>query len=96
VQAQGWYRDPYRVHDDRYFSAGQPSKLVRDGGIEDYDPPPAGPPEAELVEVRHTQQPDVGDLRRADHRSAGAVDDPYMAALRGDLKVIRISRGHRQ
>jgi hypothetical protein len=49
VHAQGWYRDPYLVHEDRYFSAGQPTKLVRDGGIEDYDPPPDGPPKAELA-----------------------------------------------
>jgi hypothetical protein len=34
VKAQGWYRDPYSVHEDRYFSDGQPTKLVRDGGSE--------------------------------------------------------------
>jgi hypothetical protein len=51
VHAQGWYRDPYLVHEDRYFSAGEPTKLVRDCGIESYDPPPAGPPKTALVEV---------------------------------------------
>jgi hypothetical protein len=30
MKAQGWYRDPYLVHEDRYFSDGQPTKLVRD------------------------------------------------------------------
>jgi hypothetical protein len=96
VEAQGWYRDPYLVHEDRYFSAGQPTKLVRDGGIEDYDPPPTGPPKTELVEVRHTPANSVGDLCRADDSSAGAVYDPYMAALRGDLIQVRLGQGHRQ
>jgi hypothetical protein len=96
VTAQGWYRDPYLVHEDRYFSAGQPTKLVRDGGIEDYDPPPDGPPKAELEAVRHTEADSAGDLRRADDRSAGAVYDPYLAALRGDLIQIRLGRGHRR
>ncbi len=44
VAAQGWYRDPFGRHDDRYFSAGTPTKLVRDGTVESYDPPPAGQP----------------------------------------------------
>jgi hypothetical protein len=95
VKAQGWYRDPYLVHEDRYFSAGQPTKLVRDGRVENYDPPPPGPAKAELVEVPDTQTNNVGELRRADDGSAGAVYDPYMAALRGDLIQIRLSRGHR-
>jgi hypothetical protein len=38
----GWYRDPYGVHEDRYFSQGFPTKLVRDRGVEAYDPPPDG------------------------------------------------------
>ncbi len=96
MKAHGWYQDPYLVHEDRYFSAGQPTKLVRDGGVEAYDPPPPEPPKAELVEVRDTQADNDGELRRADDGSAGAVYDSYMAALRGDLILIRLSRGHRQ
>lgn len=38
---QGWYEDPFHLHEARYFSAGQPTKLVRDGGRESYDEPPA-------------------------------------------------------
>jgi hypothetical protein len=96
VEAQGWYRDPYLVHEDRYFSAGQPTKLVRDGGIEAYDPPPAGPPKTELVEAGHTQASSEGDLRRADDPSAGAAYDPYTAALRGDLVQVKLGRGNRR
>jgi hypothetical protein len=73
VKAQGWYRDPYRVHEDRYFSEGQPTKLVRDGGAESYDSPPPGPPEMDLVEVPPSNSADASDLRRADERSAGGA-----------------------
>jgi hypothetical protein len=79
VRAQGWYRDPYLVHEDRYFSAGQPTKLVRDGRKESYDPPPAGPPKAEFVEARHSEPHDGTDLRRADDQSAGASYDAKAA-----------------
>jgi hypothetical protein len=36
----GWRADPYGQHEDRYFSQGQPTRLVRDGGRESYDDPP--------------------------------------------------------
>ena len=29
MEAQGWYLDPYGIHGDRWFSAGQPTPLVR-------------------------------------------------------------------
>lgn len=38
---QGWYEDPYGVHQMRYFSAGQPTRLVRDGDRDAYDDPPS-------------------------------------------------------
>jgi hypothetical protein len=66
MKAQGWYLDPYLVHEDRYFSDGHPTKLVRDGVKESYDPPPAGAPKAELVEVPRVEQTYNADLRRAD------------------------------
>jgi hypothetical protein len=84
VTAQGWYRDPFGVHEDRYFSAGVPTKLVRDTGAECYDPPPPGPPEAELVEVTRIQPNDGSDLRRSDNSSAGAVND-YQATAWGAI-----------
>jgi hypothetical protein len=36
----GWFQDPYHVHEARYVSDGKPTKLVRDGRIESYDPRP--------------------------------------------------------
>jgi hypothetical protein len=41
---QGWAADPFQLHEARYFSAGRPTKLVRDGTIETYDDPPSPPP----------------------------------------------------
>jgi hypothetical protein len=38
--AQGWHGDPFSLHEDRWFSAGQPTRLVRDQGVESYDEPP--------------------------------------------------------
>jgi hypothetical protein len=66
---QGWYRDPYGLHEDRYFSQGLPTKLVRDGERESYDLPPDRPlPEADLVPAEHPSgdRADGSDLLRAD------------------------------
>ena len=38
---QGWSTDPFQLHEQRYFSAGRATKLVRDGTIEAYDEPPS-------------------------------------------------------
>jgi hypothetical protein len=86
MKAQGWYRDPYLVHEDRYFSDGQPTKLVRDGDTEAYDPPPPGPPKLEAVgEPEKPGSYDGNELRRADDSSAGPVsydsDKAFWAAL---------------
>jgi hypothetical protein len=46
-ELQGWDDDPFRLHEARYFSAGRPTKLVRDGNVESYDEPPGeGVPES--------------------------------------------------
>jgi hypothetical protein len=53
MRAQGWYRDPYGMHEDRYFSAGTPTKLVRDDGQESYDSPPDRPlSDGDLIPVQ--------------------------------------------
>ena len=40
-QLQGWCADPFRLHEERYFSSGRPTKLVRDGKVESYEDPPS-------------------------------------------------------
>lgn len=35
---KGWYKDPTRHHAERWFSAGTPTALVRDGHTTGHDP----------------------------------------------------------
>lgn len=64
--AEGWYRDPYGIHQDRWFSAGTPTALVRDQGTEGHDDPPGYPPPAPPAEIPETDQFPADDFRRAD------------------------------
>lgn len=68
--AEGWYRDPYQIHQDRWFSAGTPTALVRDHGVEGHDEPPGYPPPAPPGEIPATDQFPADDLRRADEKEA--------------------------
>jgi hypothetical protein len=61
MTAEGWYHDPYGVHEDRWFSAGSPTTLVRDQGVESSDPPPPEPPSPPLVECDGTAAGPNGD-----------------------------------
>lgn len=42
-EPEGWYQDPFGLHEARYFSAGRPTGLVRDGDVQSYDEPPVAP-----------------------------------------------------
>jgi hypothetical protein len=42
--AQGWHTDHTRAHELRWYSAGTPTDLVKDGPIESRDPPASGVP----------------------------------------------------
>ena len=78
-QAEGWYRDPYQIHHDRWMSASQPTKLVCDGQTESYDPPPGLPLPGMLVPADPVEdEPANGsDLRRSDE---GSNDPPFDSA----------------
>jgi hypothetical protein len=65
MKAQGWYHDPYGVHEERYYSDGEATKLVCDGGVECYDPPPAAPPSVEPDEMTPSRAPYGSDDRSA-------------------------------
>ena len=77
-QAEGWYQDPYQLHEERWLSGGQPTRLVRDGQTESYDEPPDLPLPDVLVPAGSAgDEPDSGsDLRRADEASG---EPPYSA-----------------
>ena len=66
MNAEGWYEDPYRIHQDRWFSDGQPTALVRDGDTESNDPPPDYPPPNPLVASDHATINNGEDLLRSD------------------------------
>jgi len=84
ARQRGWFRDPFGCHEDRYISMGRPTKLVRDGGVESYDPPPRGRrmrwPLVDVVPGTGTVN-EFSDQRRADDAQRGRVVDFYRAAV---------------
>lgn len=78
--AEGWYRDAYGIHQDRWFSAGTPTALVRDQGVEGHDAPPWCPPPRPPAEIPEIDEFPEDDLRRADEAQAnGGHYDPEKA-----------------
>lgn len=76
--AEGWYDDPFGVHEHRWFSAGRPTKLVEDSGVESYEDPPNQPFTGPLTRAC-AGSGRSGDLRRADEQQGGGVYDPKKA-----------------
>ena len=68
LAAEGWYKDPYGLHEDRWYSVGRPTNLVRDAGVESHaEPPEAAPPHGDLVRSDPGPQAATGsDVHRAD------------------------------
>jgi hypothetical protein len=66
MHAEGWYEDPFGVHEARWFSDGLPTALVRDGRSESQDAPPRATYDGDVtpVDVEHADGGD--DLLRAD------------------------------
>ena len=75
MRAEGWYRDPFGAHQDRWFSDGRPTELVRDATGESHDPPPSSTYDGPLEEVPEPEVGDGSDLLRAD-AAEKAADDP--------------------
>jgi len=96
---QGWYSDPFGQHDKRYFSAGRPTKLVRDGNIESFSEPPAEN-WIPTHDMRVESQPGVDsgpDLAGRTMQLGGIVFTPASgnAAGRQSAGKVRRSRGWR-
>ena len=74
---QGWFVDPFAVHEQRWFSQGTATALVRDGRTEAQDPPPDRPVPGPLR--RATPAPRTGpadaDLKRADGQDRDIAAD---------------------
>ncbi len=88
MTAQGWYHDPYHVHTDRWFSAGWPTNLVRDNGVESIDePPPGGFSDLDLVVAEGgTVIADGSDLKRAD-AAAQSLEEGQLARAAWDVAI---------
>jgi hypothetical protein len=68
---EGWYKDPYAIHDARWLSNGRATKLVRDAGQTSYDPPPDGP-WVVTPEALANAEPDVGEEPSGDDDASNA------------------------
>ena len=78
---EGWYTDPYALHEARWMSDGIPTPLVRDGTVEGHDPAPDEPFKVTPVRLGDDAKPnDAADLRRADDAERGPTYDPQKAA----------------
>jgi hypothetical protein len=65
-EVEGWFTDPFGRHEARWLSFGEPTKLVRDGGVESYDEPPDEEPSTTPERIEHpTDVNDGADLFRA-------------------------------
>jgi len=66
VNPEGWYRDPFGLHEARWFSDGTPTALVRDGRAESRDDPPSSHYEGPVEPIEDEGESSPDDLRRAD------------------------------
>jgi hypothetical protein len=74
MEAEGWYVDPYGIHEARWISAGKPTELVRDGDKESKDAPPTTLYTGPLEELPETAPVDGTDLLRADSAESTSFD----------------------
>ena len=73
--AEGWCTDPFGRHEARWMSNGEPTKLVRDAGVDSFDAPPEEAPRQAAVKIEHPESARANDLRRADSAQAGEPPD---------------------
>lgn len=67
IALEGWCTDPFEIHEARWISAGTPTKLVRDGSVETYEPVPTTSARSEARPLGITAMADHGsDLLRSD------------------------------
>ncbi len=76
MNAEGWYIDPYGLHEARWFSDGAPTALVRDAGVESQDRPPDTPLPATLEPVPEVVG-DGSDLLRSDGPGVGPDEEVW-------------------
>jgi hypothetical protein len=78
MDAEGWYLDPFGLHEERWYSKGTATSLVRDSHVESKDPPPPNPPpNRALIRKAAPASSRSDDLRRADDAERGENDSNY-------------------
>ena len=82
---EGWCTDPFELHEARWISAGTPTKLVREGEVETYDPVPTAAATTAAIPVHAlASAADGADLLRSDR----AVRDPRAAMNRAASMIL--------
>ena len=76
---EGWYTDPFKRHEARWISQGNPTSLVRDGTVEGSDPVAEGPIRVAPVRIEVDGPHDGTDMRRAGDAERGGSFDPGAA-----------------
>lgn len=71
---EGWYSDPFRRHEHRWFSDGTPTALVRDRGATSQDPPSDAPYLEQPRPIEAATSLAEDDLRRGDDEEPQSVD----------------------
>ena len=71
MREEGWYTDPYGLHERRWFSDGSPTKLVSDDGTTSNDPPPNTPFVRPPEPVPESEGPTVDDSHEEGHEDPG-------------------------
>jgi hypothetical protein len=94
MAAEGWYADPYGAHEERWYSDGWPTSLVRDAGVDGTDAPPPGErrePTGDAHGTAGSQGTGGSDLVRADDAIRGdqsfGNDRAVTAALVGFFPI---------
>lgn len=85
---EGWYTDPFARHDARWMSAGEPTKLVRDGTVTSYDEPPDEPPVQDPLPIESEATTQGADFRRADGAEQGDMGYDGSRATMGAFDAI--------
>ena len=73
----GWQPDPFGTHEERFYRHGEPTPLVRDGGVGSYDDAPPPAPSAPPPSPHGSQATSVGS------RAASMPDTAVTAASTG-------------
>jgi len=90
-EPRGWYQDPFRRHEARYFSAGRPTRLVRDGNVESYDDPPVWDVPQHAEAQRPNPPWDGVPARGRRRRRAGLLMTAAVIAVAGAVTAVMIA-----